>query len=193
VIAATDYQRQLQALLPPGPAWPRDDNTGLARFLAGLAEEFARVDARTDALLDEADPRTIAELLTEWERVCGLPDGCVGPLDGTAARRAAVLGRITAQGGQSIAYYIAVAASIGFTVTITEERVHTCLSDCMEPLNDDEWRFVWNVNVAGVFTVTYLTCIDDCVTPLASWGNALLECTINRLKPAHTLAIFKYS
>lgn len=192
MISADDYLRQLQALLPAGPAWPRDEDQPLTRFLRGLAEEFARVDQRTAALLDENDPRTIAELLTDWERVCGLPDGCVGPLDGTAARRAAVLARITALGGQSPAYFIALAAAIGFVITITEQAVHTCMSTCMAPLNGQPWAFVWDVNVPALNTVTYLTCVDDCITPLATWGNALLECAITRLKPAHTFVRFLY-
>lgn len=191
-LSATDYKSQLQALLPQGPAWPRDDSTQLARFLAGLAEEFARVDARTDALLDEADPRTTTELILEWERVCGLPDGCVGPIDGTAARRIAIVGRLTSQGGQSIAYFLSVITALGFAATITEETVHTCVSTCVIPINDQQWRFVWNVNVPLLNTVVYATCIDDCTAPLASWANAILECAINRLKPAHTLALFKY-
>lgn len=191
-LTAENYKHQFQALLPYGPAWPRDDDADLTRFLAALAEEFARIDARTDALLNEADPRTTLELLLDWERVVGLPDGCVGPLDGTSARRAAVVGKLNGLGGQSPAYYIALAASIGFGITITEFFLHTCESDCETPIYGELWRFVWAVTVIDEFTVIYQTCEDDCETPLASWGNDLLECTINRLKPAHTLALFYY-
>jgi len=34
---------------------------------------------------------------------------------------------------------------------------------------------------------------DDSEMPLAEWGNELLECAINHLKPAHTGVIFSYS
>ncbi|HRD47444.1 MAG TPA: DUF2313 domain-containing protein, partial [Caulobacter sp.] len=73
---AAQYLEQLQALLPPGAAWARDSEASLTKLLAGLAEEFARVEGRGLALAEEADPRTATELLGEWEAAFGLPDTC---------------------------------------------------------------------------------------------------------------------
>ena len=42
------YRAQLQALLPLGDAWPRRPDAVLTRLLAAWAEEFARIDARSD-------------------------------------------------------------------------------------------------------------------------------------------------
>jgi len=190
-LTSADYLQQLQDLLPQGPAWPRDPDALVTKILYNFADEFARVDIRIDDLLNEADPRTTFELLTDWERVCGLPDGCVGEQDGLQARRAAVLGRLTSIGGQSIDYFESLAATIGYTITITEYEVHDCEDDCDTQINEETWAYVFDVNAATT-TVRELDCEDDCDTALAIWGNALLECMINRLKPAHTLAIFKY-
>ncbi len=57
---ATDYTAQLQALLPPGPLWDalRQPGTTAAELVAALAEELARLDARTEDLLAELDPRS---------------------------------------------------------------------------------------------------------------------------------------
>lgn len=192
-LTTEDYLVELQGLLPVGPAWPRDPDSELTLRLAADAEEFARVDARIDDLVNESDPRSASEMLADWERVVGLPDGCTGPLSGLAARRAAVIGRLTAEGGQSQPYYIALAATLGFEITISEHEVHTCDSDCDEPINDLTWRFVWDVNVAEAVTVRESTCMDGCETPLANWGNELLECALSRLKPAHTKVRFIYS
>lgn len=187
-----DYLQQLRALLPQGPAWPRDSNSMLTKTLTVISEEFSRVDVRIEDLFNEADPRTTLELLSDWERLCGLPDGCTGPLSGVAARRAAVVARLTTLGGQNAAYYETLASELGYEIVVTEEDVHTCISDCMDPVNSYEWRFVWNSVVANAETPRETTCMGECTTPLRVWGNELLECAISRLKPAHTLVRFIY-
>lgn len=190
-----DYLRQLQALLPPGPAWPADDTTILSRLLESLAAELARVDGRALQLVEEADPRTVAELFADWERVAGLPDVCVQALgvDQTLAqRRAALVGRLTTLGGQSPAYFIGLAAALGYAITITEFRAHSVNDDVEHPLYGDAWIFAWQVNSA-LNTVTELTVDSTVDEPLATWGNALLECVINRLKPAHTAVLYSYT
>lgn len=53
VLTETDYLRQLQALLPPGPAWPKDDDATLTRMLAALAAELSRVDGRAQRFRPE--------------------------------------------------------------------------------------------------------------------------------------------
>jgi uncharacterized protein YmfQ (DUF2313 family) len=70
------YLAQLAALLPTGPALPREPDSVLMRLLGMPAAELAAVQARVDALLAEADPRITAELLPEWEAAFGLPDDC---------------------------------------------------------------------------------------------------------------------
>jgi len=103
-----------------------------------------------------------------------------------------VVARLTTLGGQSAAYYEALGLELGYEIEVTEEEVHTCMSDCMEPINGEEWRFVWNVTVSESESPRILTCMDECTNPLQVWGNELLECAINRLKPAHTLVRFIY-
>ena len=190
-----DYLRQLQALLPPGPAWPKDDDALLTRLLAGLSKEIARVDGRAWQIVEEADPRTVAELFSDWERVAGLPDACAVAFGGTqtaAQRRAALVGRLTTMGGQSLAYFIALAASIGYVISITEFRAHTVDDDVDYALLGSAWDFAWQVN-AALNTIKEITVDMTVEDPLAAWGNALLECVINRLKPAHTTLLYSYA
>lgn len=191
----TDYLRQLQALLPPGPAWPKDDSALMTRLLSGLSVELARVDGRAWQIAEEADPRTVAELFTDWERVAGLPDACAVAFGGTqtmAQRRAALVGRLATLGGQSPAYFIALAASIGYVITITEFRAQTVEDDVTYALYDSAWNFAWQVN-AALNTINEITVDMTVEDPLAAWGNALLECVINRLKPAQTTVLYSYT
>ena len=73
---SADYLSQLLALQPPGAALPREPESVWVRLLAALADGFERVDARSDDLVRESDPRSCIELITDWERVCGLPGEC---------------------------------------------------------------------------------------------------------------------
>lgn len=194
-LTATDYLAHLQALLPQGPAWPRDAEATLTQLLHAWADELARVDGRADELIEEADPRTTADLLADWERVAGLPDACVEALAGTQTtgqRRAALVVKLTNSGGQSAAYYIALAANLGYAVTVTEFSPHDVEDNVNHPLYGAPWQFAWQVNAAED-TIGVLTVTDTVADPLAWWGNELLECTISRLKPAHTHLLFAYS
>jgi uncharacterized protein YmfQ (DUF2313 family) len=163
---------------------------------ASLAAEGAALDAAhaSAAVVAEAiSPAGAGGLwLADWERILGLPDTCAGGYGQTQAERiAAALAKIRARGGQSRAYFIGVAAALGFSITIEEHAVYTCESACGQHLHNEPWRFVWTVRAAAV-TVRAFTARSACGDPLASWGNALLECVINRLKPAHTYVIFAY-
>lgn len=118
-----DYGDALLALLPQGQAWPKSPGTTLDLTVRGLAEYWGYVDSRAADLLErESDPRLTIELLPDWERNWGLPDPCyTAPLT-IGERQQALVQRMTIEGAQSRAFFINLAASIGYTITITEYR-----------------------------------------------------------------------
>lgn len=188
------YLIQLQALLPQGPAWTRDPQAVLTRLLDAMAEEFTRADGRAETLLEEADPRTTAEMLSDWERVAGLT--AFSSIDGSPLssdqRRANLVARITERGGQSIAYFIALAARLGFVITITEYSAWDVGSDVEAQLYGAEWNFAWRVN-APLVTASEWTVESDVETPFSTvWLNALFESVLYEDKPAHTVLLFNY-
>lgn len=194
-LSAEDYLHQAQELMPAGPAWPRDLDAYVSRLLLGLNAEFARVDQHATTLLDEADPRTAADLLLDWERVAGLPDGCVasaGEDQSTVQRRSALLARLTMVGAQSPAYYVALAASLGYQITVTEFDVHDVEDDVEAPIAGEPWAHVWQIEstLHQVVEITVESSVEDA---LADWSNVVLECVLNRFKPAHTLLLFAYT
>jgi len=194
-LTASDYLAQEQALLPTGPAWPRDDESFPPRLLRGLAEEFSRLDARAANLFEEADPRTTQELFFGWESVAGLPDACVeafGDEQTMAQRRAALVGRIVGVGGCSRSYLISVAEALGYAITITEFSEHNVDDDVDAPLCDEAWNFALQFN-GSLNTVNELTVDDSVDEPLASWGNALLECVLQRQAQGHLTILFSYT
>lgn len=197
--SAEAYQAQLAALLPRGRAWPREGDSTLMRLMLAEADELARIDGRAADLFEETDPRATLELLTDWERVAGLPDNCIPAPDSIAERRAALLSRLTGQGGQSRAYFIELAARMGYAITIDEFRPFVAGSDAGEDLNGDDWAHAWRVNVlppavdTGTgFTITYFTAGSDAGERLAGFGSLDLECVISRARPAHSVVLFSY-
>lgn len=182
------YRSHLQALLPTGAAWPRDPDAVLTQALTAMADTLARAHNRALDLIEEADPRTTLELLEDWERVCGLPDPCSGQPDTIAGRRAQIVARLTATGGQSIAYFVALAAALGFDISIAERRART---HGRRPhgaaYGDTDMQFVWEVHLPPETVRPRRYGQGYFGEPYASWGAQALICLLERLKPAHTI------
>ena len=183
----------LKLLLPPSSYDP--NGPALAAELVADGNALDRALFSADQLLLEMDPRTASVTLPDWERVYGLPDTCVaaaGIVQSIAERRAALVALVNMLGGQSPAFFIALAAALGYVITITECTPHITEHDSEHPVYDEQYRFVWIVN-ASLFNLRELTTEDDTEMATAVWGNKLLECRISRFKPAHTHVIFAYS
>lgn len=113
-VTAAEYDANIKALLPPGPAWPRDDTGSVMAMLIGCwAVEFSRVDSQAMALINEADPRFCSETFEDWITQWGVPDSCLeawGSLlaDGLTETilRQALLQKITTIGSQSLQFFV---------------------------------------------------------------------------------------
>ncbi|MFM0270090.1 DUF2313 domain-containing protein [Paraburkholderia aspalathi] len=190
--SATNYLQALQAHLPRGRVWPRDPDAVQTAVLSGFTPCFAALTTRANYLLVDAFPPSTFELLPEWESTLGLPDPCAGTAPTTQQRVMQVVARLTATGGQSIAYYTAVAAALGYPITVTQfvpsrfgKRFGTLFGGVA-------WAFAWQIN-APTFTVNKLQFGGSFGTPFAAWGNTVLQCELQRYAPAHTTLLFKYS
>lgn len=187
------YLQLLQGLLPQGVIWPRDPASTLARVLHALAEDLARLDQRSDDLMDEADPRTSFELLPDWERVCGLPDVCSELGENLDRRRAAVAARLTASGGQSRAFFMGLAQAHGYQVDIQEfHPFRAGISRAGDRARDSDWAHTWQVAAPETTTFPFKAGGGAAGDRLQSWGNDKLECVIGRARPAHTTCLFGY-
>lgn len=190
--SVTDYRDALIALLPQGDAWPREPDSDLGLLMQGIAEEFARIDARAIDLLNESHPSQAYEMFDEWEAMYGLPDSCSSDDQSFPERRAAVVRAYKEFGGQSRAFFIAVAAALGYTITITEYQARSFGSELGTVFGGDDWNFTWQVNAAAVNPQTR-SFGEPMGELFASWGNARLECVFNRLRHAHRHIIFSYT
>jgi uncharacterized protein YmfQ (DUF2313 family) len=191
---ADDLLAAMQQLLPRGRAWPRDPSAVQAQSLRALMPTFQRLTARGAYLLTDAFPSTADELLPEWEASLGLPDPCAGESPTIALRQAQVTARFTAGGGQSIAYFVNFAKTLGYDITIEQfSPFRVGASRVGTPLYGEAWAFAWQVNAPPVaveyFTVGESTVGDALVTVI---GNTVLECELQRLGPAHTKVLFSF-
>lgn len=208
---ADDYGEALLSLLTDGEAWPKEADSDLSALAYGLAAPFGdQFDRLAAMFLDqESDPRFTRALLAEWETAFGLPDDCVSEPLTTEDRIAALVQRITLEGGQSRAFFVRVAAWLGYTIEIVEfspfmAGVSRCgdARDVRDPAGVPRWeigppemRFYWKVLVADARLSWFRAGSGQAgVDPHLRIGIASdLECLLRRYKPAHTEIVFDYS
>lgn len=191
-VLAERYTRMLMALLPPGAIWPREPGTVRHALMSATAEEMALIHQWLEAILAERSPRTALYLLSDWERVLGLPDDCTGPAETIAARRAQAHARMVSTGGQSRAYMIEVARALGYGIEIIEHRTrYHGLRRHGEHYGGPDMQFTWTVieRSGTVRLRRYGQAFHG--EPYQTWGNYPLVCLIRRLAPAHTIVLFE--
>lgn len=185
------YLNQLQSLLPPGRAWPRDDDAELTAFLTGLAEWLAAVHERALDLKREINPYTASELLDEWESSLALDAGSLTE----AQRQAANVAKLADMGGARKTRYLALAAALGYTASIEGYEVCTCESTCEAEVWPYWVRFFWKLIVQGGGYAS-ADCMMACTAALrdytATEESKQLETMIKAITPAISNVIFVY-
>ena len=178
-MSANDYLRLLQSLLPRGRAWTRDAASRLSQFLLGVAEEFARLEARALELIIERDTRYSTDLLPEHEFDLGLPDECYTELGTIAQRRLRAHAKLIALGGAHKQYFIDLAAAFGYSMVIEEY-----------PVGGLESIFHWTALVdysSEIYLLWFTSGGSTMGDPISQIvGIEALECFLERYKPAHT-------
>lgn len=166
-----DYKEQLQALLPQGAAWSRDPKANLTKLLSGFAAEYARIDQRSSELINEVLPSNTSEMLTDWERVLDIfSDENLSP----EQRQQKIIEKLNQRGEQSKSFFIALAASVGFQISITEfTPFRVGIKHIGEALTNGEWVFCWEI----------------AINESGSNYNSLID-LITRYKPTHTKVSF---
>lgn len=193
-LTVADFLRFLQGLLPRGAAWPRDDDAVLTQVMRAMGDGlFAQHQATIYLSEVEADPNFTVELLPDFEADFGLPDPCT-PLNPTLEqRRGALLAKMRAKGGQSAAYFIAVAERLGYSITIQRfYPFRVGQARVGDPLYGQGWIFAWRVHAPATTITPFRVGRSSVGEALRSWGNAELECVIRRLAPAETIVQFAY-
>lgn len=182
-LTADDYLTLLRRLGPSARLTASTAGTRFDQWLQAASEELARVHSvMVAAVYAEMTPETASRIIEGWLEAVGIPDECVPEIPATLGEQQAVaLARWLATNGGTPAFFEEVALNLGFVVTVTEQpysafRVGT--SRAGQRLGQADLIYYWQVDASATLTAE---------------ERALLECEINRLKPAHTVAVFVYS
>ena len=190
---AVEFADALQAHLPSGLIWPRDEDATQRKVALALAPTYARNWETAQDLLVDAFPATAEFLLPEWEASLGLPDPCAGEDQTVAQRQAHVVARLTQTDGPTIASLTAYAATLGYTITITEYApARAGLLRAGQPLYGTAWAFAWLVTAPQITVNLFRAGSSHAGELLETYGNTALICELRRLAPAHTVLMFTF-
>jgi uncharacterized protein YmfQ (DUF2313 family) len=175
-VTGESYGRLQSQLLPPGAAWSQNPESNLQLLLRAFGESMARAHLRADDLYRESDPNQAYETLERWEKSLGLPDSC------------------SVKGGQSRAYFIALAAALGYpSATITEycARRHG-RARMGEPYGGEAWEDAWQLNLPETLVIPRRHGRSAHGERYRVWGDAELECVMQKRKPGGSILSFRY-
>lgn len=187
----TTLADQLRLLLPPV------SYDGSAPYLSATIEAEANAlnlaDAKAGVVYSTIFPDS-GEGLADWERELGLPDPClVGQAQTVGQRVQAVISKLPGRAGQSKPFFITLAKSLGYDITITTFRpARVGVARAGDPINGGDWNFTWHVNAPAVTASHARAGITGAGDPLTAWGNKALECRLGQMKPAESILLFGY-
>jgi uncharacterized protein YmfQ (DUF2313 family) len=177
--STSDFFAAFQRCLPRGRAWPTWTSAVMNQCFKALMPSYERSAANAAALLIDGFPATTVDLIPEWNASLGLPDSCTPTGQTLAQQQAAIVEKFSRGGNLSMAYYIARAALLGYTITIVESA--------------PEDR-TWTVHAAPSGPSIFFTAGGSRSGDLLQYspGNAELECVFNKIKPADTVVLFSF-
>lgn len=193
------YAKLIRDLFPTGWVWEAKNKKGsnLSKLIYSMAEEYSRIEERGQALLKESNPATTFELISDWERVFGLPDECAPDEVLTLQqRRQRILQLLTTRGGQNKAFYQTLAAQFGFDVDVIEVSdqppFRAGQGRAGDRLTNGTWRYAFIISAPAESIVRFRAGISTAGERLLLVQNSTLQCLIEKYKPAHAIAIFTY-
>lgn len=151
----------------------------LSKLLSVFASEVSLFEAAAAAIKAEIIPSTVTDMITEWEAALDIPTSS----DAIATRRARVIAKLRAVGGQSEDYFYSIAESLGYNISPSTTDPHieistdnypafkAGLSHAGDPVysgGSGASMFTWRVSGTSVET------------------DAFLQEILNKYKPAHT-------
>ena len=195
--SAAQIQADLLSRPPPGKTFPREPSSNWGAMLAGVAAIWAQIEASSDAMPPQVDPRAATQFLGDYLRVLGPWPGDAVGAETLPSGAQAILAweRWTQRLGERPSDYEALAAQLGQTITIetyTPARCGAIQCGAFTPTTPGI-EFYWTVTLAingfqvaqcGAFTAGQ---------PIGTWEpNPLVE-ILQAAAPAHTILTFTYT
>lgn len=182
---------------PGGWAMPADPDSFTAAHDRATAEEVARIEASAEAMLPEIDPRLAFNLLRDYERALG-PDPCGRDLLALTdeQRRGLVYQRWTGAPTVCAGYFVAAAAALGITITVTEFPLTACGATVCDPglaLTPSPKHTEFKITLPATNAWDAICGEATCGDALGGFTGNLMECVISRETPLYARAHFNYT
>jgi uncharacterized protein YmfQ (DUF2313 family) len=146
-LTADDYLEAAQALMPRGPAWPRDASTTLAKYTSAIANvAWLAHQSLAELFVTELDPGAANTMLPDWEAAFGIT--ARGTKDDRRANLKAV---ISDPGGFSLGHYVALAASVGVELDPAMDVIVTA-------------AFTWEIHASHLTPTATRTALEAIIT-----------------------------
>jgi uncharacterized protein YmfQ (DUF2313 family) len=169
------------------------ENSNIRKVLVGLACEWLRARDKINEIYDEYDVNNTTQFIEEWERVVGIPDDCIGNNGSLEDRRKNILLKLAGVNATTAKQFENLAALLGFTVVV-ETGVETSTFPMTLPfilLDEAEAPFVIIVTLDASLEPSGLPLTLPFI--LSEQAPEILQCFFEKLKPANTTVIFRYS
>jgi uncharacterized protein YmfQ (DUF2313 family) len=156
-----------------------------SKLLNAIAAELSLFDNSVLNLIKESVPGLSLDLLTDWERMLGLPDVCSKLATTVPERQAVAHAKYTTRySGLSAEFFERYAESIGSTIKVIESfgggepfRVDFARVDRTTENGVDGAR-LWSMGIYHEWAIE-ISSTDP--------NKAFLQCYFDKIKPAHTL------
>jgi|GEM_PF-655938 len=189
-----DYETASVQLLPKGLAWKQMLNGTLGKLFGGLAIQWAKIDAEASQALNEMNPQWSTVMLDEWEEQLNLPE-CNQTGQTLSERQNAAGYKWHLKGSLNPWFYAEwIGAAFGYDIEIIAHHPHHCLRACNYPLYSDEYdsRADVYVRIDSGSPYRYFNVQDRVNDPLLIGQKSIVECILQKYKPAHIELHFHY-
>jgi uncharacterized protein YmfQ (DUF2313 family) len=180
---ASPWRKIIQRLLPPGSIWDLDTQPNLA---AAVDAMVSRTNAAHNAIrlfVLQAFPWTVTYMLDDWIEALDIPWPCADMPTTDEAKRALIAARLAAQGGQTPAYFVGVAAAFGIAINIVEWPYGRGFRTGRGRCGHDRLGTEANMHTFEV----------QAPSATSAGDRTQLQCLVAAFKPAHTVAIHTYT
>lgn len=180
----------LKTLLPPVSYEPNGECLSVEIDVQATVLDAVELSAQQVA--DAVTPFSSGSLLADWERVYAVPVRAGATYQ---ERLSNVLAKMAETGGVSVSYFIQLASSMGYRITIDElQPFRTGINRCGDTLYTEDIIWVWRVNVldSNAELYQFRAGVSRTGERLLAFGDPQIETVFNDLKPAETLCIFAY-
>lgn len=169
------------------------EGSNLRKVLVGLAAQWGVFRDSINEVYDEYNPNNTTALIEEWETFVGIPDSCISNTGTIEQRRLNILLKLSGINATTKKQFETIALTLGYTVV-----VETGVETSTFPL-----KLPFILLSAGAAPFTIVVTLPASLAPsgfpltlpftLASYAPSILNCFFQKLKPANTNIIFRYS